>query len=42
MVVVKLHLQQINIILHKYIGYYLLFNQKIINNIARGIAQKKI
>ena len=31
-----------NIILHKYIGYYLLENQNIIYNCARGTAQKNL
>ena len=31
-----------NILLHKYIGYYLLHNQKIIYNCARGTAQKNL
>jgi type I restriction enzyme S subunit len=29
-------------LLHKYIGYYLLHNQKIIYNLARGTAQKNL
>ena len=31
-----------DIILHKYIGYYLIYNQNIIYNIARGTAQKNL
>jgi type I restriction-modification system DNA methylase subunit/restriction endonuclease S subunit len=31
-----------NILLHKYIGYYLLHNQSIIYNCARGTAQKNL
>ena len=31
-----------DIILHKYIGYYLLYNQSIIYNCARGSAQKNL
>jgi type I restriction enzyme M protein len=33
---------KIDIILHKYIGYYLLHNQSIIYNCARGTAQKNL
>ena len=31
-----------DILLHKYIGYYLLYNQSIIYNCARGTAQKNL
>jgi restriction endonuclease S subunit len=31
-----------DILLHKYIGYYLLHNQNVIYNCARGTAQKNL